>query len=251
MTRLAIIEDEPKTRTLLRSLIQEHVDWVKVVGEADSVESGIALIAKEQPQVILLDVQMGDGLGFDLLSKLEQPQPHVIFVTAYNQYAIKALRAGAVDYIEKPIHPDELLNALKRTQALIEQATPPSFESLLQTLASASQKRIAVPTRYGMKYLEPSSITHVQAEGSYSKIYFDDGTKPMLVSRMLAEMESVLKAIGFVRPHRSYLINTAKVAELIRTDGGTVLLTDGTRIPFSKNHKEKALEEIRRVTWMI
>lgn len=251
MTTLAIIDDEPKTRSLLRSLVQENLPWVQVVGVADSVESGLALIKEHGPEVILLDVQMGDGLGFDLLSKLEHIRPHVIFVTAYNQYAIKALRAGAVDYVEKPINPDELLDALTRTRKLIEEASVPSYEHLMQTLAAAALRRIAVPTRSGMKYIEPSSITFVKADGAYSKIHFDDGAKPMLISKMLTEMETALKAIGFVRPHRSYLINTSKVVELSRTDGGTVLLEDGTWVPFSKSYKEKALEGIRKATWMI
>ncbi len=251
MRQLVIVDDEPKTRALLRALVTEHAEGVEIVGEADSVQAAEQLILKSKPDIVLLDVQMGDGLGFDLLPRVKHLELQVIFVTAYNQYVIRALRAGAVDYIEKPINPDELTEALKRTEAAIAKSSKEKYKTLIQALRTSEQEPIAVPTRSGLKYLKVSSIAYVKAEGAYTSFHFDDGTKPLLVSRMMLDIQDPLEQVGFVRPHRSYLINTRKISELVRTDGGAVILTDGSRIPFSKSHKDSALEVIRKRSLLI
>ena len=248
MIEVAIIDDESKIRSLLRSLLLDELNWVSIVGEADSVASGLELIRSRSPQIILLDVEMGDGTGFDLLSRLDHEQPQVIFVTAFNHYAVKALRAGAVDFIEKPINPEELITALNGSRKRVEKMTAPSFEALFQALKAKTSQTIAVPTRRGLIHLEASDISHIKAEGAYSEIHFTNGKKPLMISRMLKEIMPPLENLGFTRPHRSYLINIAKIKEIIRSDGGSILMMDDHRIPFSKQHKELALNEIRNMT---
>ncbi|MGD1843894.1 MAG: LytR/AlgR family response regulator transcription factor [Salibacteraceae bacterium] len=247
MTSLAIVDDETKMRSLLRNLVTPHCPWIKLVGEADAVESGLALITEKQPDIVLLDVQMGDGDGFDLLEQLPAARPHIIFVTAYHQYTLQALRAGAVDYLEKPILKQELLQALERTQVLIEQQKQPSYEQLLKVLhADEENQRIAVPIGSGSKYLKVSEITHIQANGAYTWFHFASGRKPLLVSRMLADVNFSLEELGFIRVHRSFLVNTTNVEELLKVDGGVLKVTGGAQVPISKAYKQTALQVIQK-----
>ncbi|KAB1064906.1 LytR/AlgR family response regulator transcription factor [Salibacter halophilus] len=245
---LAIIEDEPKTRNLLKAIINERFKDFQFVGEANAVKTGLELITENKPDVVLLDVEMGDGNAFDLLSQLNSFNPHIIFVTAYDHYAIEALRSGAVDYIEKPIDPKKLSDGLSRVQKLIEKKEKANYSGLLRSVDMKLQARIAVPTRTGMAYLETQEIVCIKADSAYSEIYFENERKPLVISRTLKDIQHVLEKFGFVRPHRSYLVNTSKIRALNRTDGGNVVLTNDFVVPFSRQYKLKALELIKSRT---
>lgn len=251
MIRIAIIEDEPKTRSLLRAILSQEFPDFEVVGDAHSVKSGLQLIEEQRPQAILLDVEMADGTGFDLLERLTKVRPHIIFVTAYDHYAVKALRSGAVDYIEKPFNPAELEAGLERVKQRISSSEAPKYTELLPSVNSDLQGKIAVPTRSGTMYLETQDIVYIKADSAYSEIHFEDGRKPLIISRTLKEIQSSLEKFGFIRPHRSYLINASKIKALNRTDGGNVVLTTDFCVPFSHQFKEQALKLIKSTTTFI
>ena len=245
---LAIIEDEPKTRSLLKAIINEEFKDFEFVGEADSVESGLELITDSSPEVILLDVEMGDGNAFDLLAQLTSFTPHVIFVTAYDHYAIKALRSGAIDYIEKPIDPEKLKNGLLRVKKMIDEKEEANYSRLLNSVDIQLQAKVAVPTRTGTVYLETQDIVCIKADSAYSEIYFGNDNKPLVISRTLKDIQHALEKFGFVRPHRSYLVNTSKIRALNRTDGGNIVMINGFVVPFSRQYKLQALEFIKSNT---
>ncbi|MEM9024395.1 MAG: LytTR family DNA-binding domain-containing protein, partial [Bacteroidota bacterium] len=244
---LAIIDDEAKIRLLLRDLIRDRFPDYEVVGEGESVQQAHAMIVERQPQALLLDVQMNDGTGFDLLDQLEQP-PHVIFVTAFDHYAVQALRASAVDYLEKPIDPVDLSEALHRLALRIREDQPPQFADVSRHLL---QGRIAVPTRNGLAYVDDQRILYVRANGPYSHLHLQDEKKPMIISRTLKSVQETLEKRGFVRVHHSYLVNAARIQEVSRIDGGFVLLSDGEQIPFSRQYKEDAMDRIKQMTLLL
>ncbi|MGD1847550.1 MAG: LytR/AlgR family response regulator transcription factor [Salibacteraceae bacterium] len=245
MTHIAIIDDESKVRSLLRSLVTDELPWASIVGEANSVQTGLQLIASQSPEIILLDVEMGDGTGFDLLAQMGNDRPQVIFITAFNHYAVKALRAGAVDFIEKPINPDELWTALHNARKKRQQEVEPTFDALFQALQTNLSGTIAVPTRRGLKHLDANHISFIKAEGAYAEIHFTNGDKPLMISRMLKEIMPPLERLVFTRPLRSFLVNIKIFQEIIRTDGGSLLMAGGEIVPFSKQYKETALKKIQ------
>ena len=243
MKTLCIIEDEAKTRALLRSIVTDTLSWIEVLGEANNVSSGLQLIAKHDPDIVLLDVEMPDGTGFQLLERLTEFRGKVVFVTAYDEYAIQALRAGALDYIEKPVNPDELIAALLRARKALS-------ETPLQPAASPLEK-IAIPTRTGLRYVSVQQILYVKADNVYSELHLHGQDRPIIVSRTLKEVEQTLGALGFVRVHRSYLVNQRMVIELGKTDGGYVVLKGGKHIQLSRQYKEPALRILQSIGHML
>lgn len=242
MLQLAIVEDEPKTRSFLRSLVETYVPEVTIVGEADSVKTAVALVKAHRPEVLLMDVEMADGSGFDVLKWLEEPLPHVVFVTAYDQYAIRAIRANAVDYLEKPVDPEQLKNALQRVRKRTQRGLGSIASNYLRQLRHGV---IGVPTRHGFRYLAVTDIIYVQATGVYVELTIQGEPKPLLASRTLKEVQQALEPYGFIRLHRSYLINPACIKELSKVDGGFVVLSNGSQIPFSRQYKQLALQAIK------
>ncbi|MEM9023424.1 MAG: LytTR family DNA-binding domain-containing protein [Bacteroidota bacterium] len=251
MMQLAIIDDEAKTRSFLNAIISDMNPEISIVGEAHSVRSAHRLINETQPQVILLDVELGDGTAFDLLARLDEERPHVIFVTAYDHYAVQALRADAVDYLEKPINPDELKGSLLKVAQRIREQEVPAYDHLLATLRSGFREKIAIPTRSGLMYLSATEILCIKASGAYSEITLEHDQKPILISRTLKDIQPALQQLGFVRLHRSYLINASKIKELNKTDGGHIVLNNGLQIPFSKQYREQAIEVIKSMTTLL
>lgn len=249
--RLAIIDDEPKIRLLLRSILIENHQWVEVVGEAGSVKDGLQLIQETKPQMLLLDVEMNDGTGFDVMDGMLDSSIHVVFITAFDHYAVKALRAEAVDYLEKPLNPNELDAALHKVKRLVDKGDSVDSRQVISSVKAKIQGKIAVPTRTGLIYLEAHQILFIKASGSYAEIHLDPSADPIIVSRNLTEIYPALEGLGFIRVHRSYLINTSKIKELNRTDGGYVILSDRQRIPISKQFKEEVVQRIKTMTTIL
>lgn len=251
MIDIAIIDDEPNVRKLLRTIIGEQIPFVNVVGEANGVAAGLDLISKKNPDALLLDVEMGDGSGFDLLEQLKDQQPYVIFVTAYDQYAVQALRAHAIDYVEKPVSPSGLIAAFERLQQQMQNDATPSFPKISQSIRSEIEQRIAIPERTGLRYLNASQILCVKADGMYTELLVDGEEAPIVLSRTLKQVLPQFEKLGFVRVHRSYLVNMRMIQEISRRDGLSVILMNGMNIPFSKSHRDEAMEVISRFTTLL
>lgn len=243
MKTIAIIDDEPRARDFLRSLIEEHFNWLNVVGEADSVTSGLQLIGEKAPDILLLDVEMQDGTGFDLMDRIDDDFLQVIFITAYDHYAVNAIRSNALDYIEKPVNPAELTTALMRAKSILDKQ---GFKTPQRTPEEPVKSRIAVPTKLGLKYIDIDTIRYVAADGSYSEFFLLGQEKPLVISRKLKEVQTTLEPMGFVRANHSNLVNIQMVEELRKTDGGSLVLKGGDIILLSKHYKEESLSRLAR-----
>jgi two-component system, LytTR family, response regulator len=243
MLRTVIIDDEYHIRdTLINMLELNCPDEVKVVGQASGVASGIKSIKALQPELVLLDIQMKDGTGFDLLQRLPDFNFKVIFITAYDQYALQAFRFSAVDYLLKPVNPEQLTEAIHRAGNLIHEQFTRQLKVLEENLRSASykSKKIILRTTESIHLLEVGNIICCDSNNSYTTIHTVEGEK-IIVSRTLKEFEKMLADCGFYRVHKSYLINLHHIKRFDRQDGGYIVLTNDLKIPVASRKRDEML----------
>lgn len=249
MVRAVIIDDEKASRDTLKGLLDRYVPDVMVVGEADTVETGIKTIKTYTPDLVFLDIQMPDGSGFRLLEQIGEVDFNVIFITAFDQYAIKAFKYSAVDYLLKPIVPEELKKAVEKH---VEHGqvgnTNTNVHVLLQNLADKSKepKKIVLHTFEGMHVINTKDIIRCQSDDCYTNFFLADGKK-IIVSKTLKEIEEQLKGKDFIRPHKSHLININKIKTFVRNDGGYIIMNDGSEIPVSRRKKESVLQMLNHL----
>ena len=242
-----IIDDERRSRDTLRGMLEKYCDNdVEIRGEADGMRTGIEAINKLNPEVVFLDIQMPDGSGFKLLELLEEINFEVIFTTAYDQFAIKAIRYSALDYLLKPIVPAELRNAVakvvrKKSDGTINKHIRVLLENLKDN--TLSSKRIVLSTSEGMHIIDVKDIIRCESDDYYTRFFIRD-RKPILVSKTLKEHEEMLSEYGFLRPHKSHLVNISYIKSFIKTDGGYILLNDGTTVPVSRRKREKTIQQL-------
>lgn len=240
--RIVIVDDEPNTRSTIRKLLTQYCDGIAVVAEAGSVQEALTVLFKFPIDLLLLDVEMEDGTGFDLLDRLPQINFNVAFVTAHDDFAIKAFRYNAIDYLLKPVDPDELAAMVQKAKDSTNYET--LRKQISQLIHAANEKtfdRIALNTTAGVIFAATKDIARVESYGNYSFVFTRDGDRH-LVSRNLKEFEEILPAPEFFRPHQSHLINTALVKKFDKEDGGQAILLDGTKIPVSRRRRIAFLE---------
>lgn len=245
-----IIDDEPDAVDFISTIIAEYCPGLEVKGTAHNVKDGVSLIREIKPELLFLDVEMPNGTGFDLLTHFPEKDFDVIFITAFNHYAIKAIKYSAVDYILKPININEFIESVNKV--VHKRKTMPAgnmsdFESLLENLRSSSPTRLVIPTSDGREYLNPKEIIRIEADRSYCWFYLTDKRK-ILVSRHLKEFQDLLNDRNYFRPHNSHLINLDYVKKFIRHDGGYIQMTDGAQIPIARNRKDIFLAHMSRYT---
>lgn len=237
--RAVLIDDEPDAIQALRTLLEKYCEGVEVVGTAPSALKGLQVIQSVQPDLVFLDIEMPHGGGFDLLEGLGEHSMQVIFVTAYNRYAVKAIRASAMDYLLKPVDLDELMEAVNRARKLVHKIADPGV--LATNLKAGKIEKLTIPTRDGYRYLAKDQIVRLEAEGSYTRIIVLNSA-PLVVSRGLKEYATLLEADGFVRVHNSHLVNIHQVEAFSRSDGGFLLMADGSKVNIARSKKELVLE---------
>lgn len=250
MTELTavIVEDEIHLLDSLALMLRNYCPDVKVIGKAAGFAEGLDCIKHHQPNLVFLDIEMPFGTGFDLLEQLPRRNFDVIFVTAYNQYAVKAIKFSALDYILKPVNIKELIAAVQRVkQKKHSHALANQFQVLFESLDNRMLTKIAIPTSDGMSYLEIADIIHIDAEGRYSRLSLHN-QKAILVSRNLGEFDDLLSDNSFCRIHHSHLINLAHVVQYSRRDGGRVCLSNGSTLPLSRSRKEDFLQQIQKIS---
>lgn len=232
-----IIDDEKDAVFALRKMLEQFCTGVVVAGEASNALSGLKLIQQVQPDVVFLDVEMPGGTGFEMLETFEGSPFSVVFTTAYQQYAISAIRAGAADYLLKPIDVEELRNAIARVEArLAEQRTSrPSYE----------EYKVKIVQQNGTFFLPCQDILCIEGDGRYSTIFGTDG-KTHLVSRNLKEFEEELAPYRFFRVHKSFLVNCRHVVRISHSDGGFAVMSDGRQIEISRRKKVEFQEFMKR-----
>ena len=236
-----LIDDEPDARTALRSLLGRLPDAPAVVGEADDVDSGRALVEGEQPDLIFLDVQLEAGrTGFDLLAQLpEDLNAEVIFVTAYNEYAVRAFQMAAFGYLLKPVQLDELREVVDRfrQQQHLQGKDTPRTQVLLDNRRDGAVQKLVVSNVNGFRVLTLDEIVYLRGEVNYTRFFLESGEK-IMVSKTLRDYEKILTDFGYFRVHQSYLINLRHVTEYRRGEGGTVVLSNGHEVDVSRRRKK-------------
>jgi two-component system LytT family response regulator len=245
MLHAIVVDDEQKGISSLRLLIEKCAQDVKIVAFSSDPEEGIKLIDDYRPDIVFLDINMPLMNGFGLLKKITFTNFHLIFTTAHEEYALQAIKSKALDYLLKPIDKEELVSAIQKVRDLqSNRQNPPDVLDLLRSLEPESGRRIAVPYKDGMVYVEASDIVRLEADSNYTRIFFEDG-KISLVPKTLKDFEVMLckGAHGkkFMRIHQSHIINLQHVTRFTREDGGLVKMKDNEEIPLSKAKKEEFL----------
>lgn len=246
MIHTLIIDDEKNVRLRLKDMIQENFPQIDIIGEANSVASAKKAIISLNPELILLDIQMDDGNAFDLLNKVKNSHFKVIFITAHEEYAIKAIKFSALDYLLKPVSVDDLKWAFIKAEDQILSELKLQLSSLQENLKSPRNKTIVLRSSEKIQLLEVNNIIRCKAERSYT-YFFVNEQKKYIVSQPLKDFEDLLSDYGFFRTHKSHLINTAYIESFDKTDGGSVILKDKTEIPVSRRKKSELLELFSRL----
>ena len=245
MIRTVIIDDEKNASELVANMLEIYCSNVEVVGVADAVKSGYELLKELEPDLVFLDVQMGDGTGFDLLKHFDLIPFKVIFVTAYQEYAINAFRYSAIDYLLKPIAPDHLINAVEKAEKAIRSDDPAlDLSVLLNNLSQLPQKKkkIVLKTTERMYVVNIEEITRCESDGSYTNIYLADGSR-IMVSRLLKEFDELFSQDGFIRVHKSHLVNIEFLSFFKKTEN-SIVMKDESVVPVSTRKKEELIHWI-------
>jgi len=248
MINAVLIDDETAGLEALQFAIEKYCPDVVIKGVYDKPEDGLSGIKKINPSLVFLDVQMPQMSGFDLLQKLSPINFEVIFVSAHNQYAIKAIKFSALDYLLKPVDAEDLVSAVKRVKQRQDQSINSfQYQSVLNNiqLKSGKVEKLAVPTLQGIDFFNTQDILYCKAEGSYTRIVLRNNQQA-LVSKNLKDFESLLAESGFFRVHHSYIINLSHVEKYVKGDGGYVILTDNHHVDVSRRKKEEFLEFLNR-----
>jgi two-component system LytT family response regulator len=243
MLRTIIIDDEPPVRESLREMLNEHCPSVKVIAEADSVESGVEAVRHHHPDLILLDIKMTDGTGFDLLDQIQPLECRVIFVTAYNEYAVKAFKFSALDYLLKPVDSDELKAAVEKAEQQVANELKTQLDTLVKNMDTEDQakKKIILKTTDNIYIQRVNDISCCESDGSYTVIYLQSGEK-IVMSLTLKFYQDLLGEYGFFRVHKSYLINLEHIRRFEKAEGGYIILSNDLKIPVSSRKREELLE---------
>jgi two-component system, LytTR family, response regulator len=245
MLTAIIIDDELKGRIALKQKLKDYCAGVQLIGEAENGEEGLKLIQKHEPAIVFLDIEMPRMDGFEMLKQLRDKNFHIIFTTAYDQYAIKAIKYSAFDYLLKPVDIEELKSAVERVeQCLPEAQTSKKLEALEQNLHSLNPlNKIAIHTLEGLLFFNIADIIHLEAQSNYTVIFFSNHPK-LTASRTLKDFEELLPAAIFFRTHHSHIINLNYIKRYIKGDGGQIELQNGTFVDVARRKKEEFLQII-------
>jgi two-component system, LytTR family, response regulator len=246
MLKAIIIDDEPYCCEILAAMLQVDCPAVQIVAVCKNGEEGLAAIRELNPSLVFLDVEMPRMNGFQMLEQLPSIQFHLIFTTSYDQYALKAIRFSAIDYLLKPIDREELKKAVHKVEQRIQIPVQQQLEVLMQKLSQPSQRisKIALPTIDGLQMISIDTIIFCESDDNYTKLFLRNGKK-LLVTRSLKEIEEMLEPYSFLRVHRSYLVNLNEIEKYIKGEGGYLMMSDGNNVDVSKQRKEALLQKLQ------
>jgi len=241
--RTIIIDDEEKARKTIYNYISLYCKEVEIVAQADNVESGYTAILENRPELVLLDINMPDGTGFDLLKKFEKINFKTIFITAYEEYAIKGFKFSALDYLLKPVNPQELIEAVEKARKIIYSE---NFELRYKTFLfnydnrTKSDKKLVLKTSESIYMIDIKDIVRLEADGSYTTFFINDNRK-IMVSKNLKEYEELLTEYNFFRPHHSHLVDLDYMQSFEKRDGGTIVMKDKSTVSVATRRKDDLL----------
>lgn len=244
MIKAILIDDEENAIRVLHADLTKYCPGVEVIATASSGKEGLLLIKKHAPQLVFLDVDMPWMNGFEMLELVDKINFQLIFVTAYDQYAVKAFRMSAVDYLLKPFGSVELIEAVGKVEGILAKLPAENLpvNNLLNNINLPElHQKIALPYREGYEFFEPEIILFCEAEGAYTRLHFINSARVLLVSKSLGDIEELLPAVLFLRIHHSTIVNTNCITHFIKTDGGYVQLNNGKRLMVSKSRKDALL----------
>ncbi len=242
-----LVDDELYCTEVLAALLGKHCPEVEVVAEFNDPQRAAEFIKENPPDLLFLDIEMPRLNGFDLLERVRPISFQVIFTTAYNQYALRAIKISALDYLLKPIDTEELIEAIKKAQLQQQSPNWTQFELMERArIGGEPLKTIALSTLEGLHFVEVEQIVYCQSEGSYTQIHFLDGGQ-MLLSKPIREVEELLSNTGFLRVHHSYLINLGHIKKYLRGEGGEAIMKNGHHVPISRSRKAAFLERVAKL----
>jgi len=247
MKKALIIDDENRTRELIAKMITSFGFDIEAIPAGENVKSGIKAIEEIKPDIVFLDIQMPDGTGFDVLRSVKNKNFEVVFITAHEEFAIKAIKFSALDYLLKPIDPSELRAAVERAiKAVDDKKEDSQFEALQNNIQPSQKRRLVLKTQESVYVVELHEIIRCEADRNYTS-FFLVGGKKILVSKTLKEYETLLSSHNFLRVQQSHLINLDYVDRYDKGNGGSVVMKDGSEVPLSPAKRDiffKILENL-------
>jgi two-component system LytT family response regulator len=244
-----IVDDESSSLNALKTKLARNCPDVDLVGECASAEEGIQTIEARHPDVVFLDVEMPRMNGFVMLQQLKYRDFELVFTTAYDHYAIEAIRISALDYLVKPVEVEELKAAVERVRRKKDApVTTGRIETLLHNLLAGNKvlKRIAIPSMDGLQFIDTDAILYLEADSNYTIITLQDGQK-ITVSKTMKDFEDILPGVIFIRIHHSYIINKYKVSRYLKGEGGQVVMTNGRVLDVARRKKEDFLKAFEKL----
>ncbi len=236
MISVVVIDDEPRARETIINILGRSKSDIQVVGEADSVQSGYELIIETYPDLVLLDISLTDGTGFDLLKKFEKINFKVIFITAHEEYALKAFKFSALDYILKPVIAGDLLQAVEKTnESKLQEETELKISTFFTNLEKI--RKVVLKTAESIHIIQIKNIVRCEADVNYTVFYIDNSEK-LMVSKTLKDYAEMLEPAGFFRSHQSHLVNLDHIMRYDKGEGGHLVMKDGSIVPVSSRKKE-------------
>jgi two-component system LytT family response regulator len=231
-----IVDDEQSCIDTLSYHLKSHTN-IEITGIANSVTDATKGIAQSNPELVFLDVELPDGTGFDVLKAFPDAQFKVIFITAYDKFAISAFRFSAVDYLLKPLNPSELSDAINKVSNLKSNDSHEAIEALISNIKTNEERRLVIRTCDDVFLIPISEIFHLECDGAYTHI-FSLNRKRITVSQNLKHYEEMLLDYGFFRSHQSHLVNVKRIDSFKKADGGYLILTNGTSVPVSHRKRD-------------
>ncbi len=243
-----LVEDMPNAMQLLLADLASYCPEVEVIGRAESIVSAAKLIRNQQPDLLFLDILLGDGTGFDLLEIFPNLKSKVIFITASDEFAVQAFRFAAVDYLLKPVEPEQLQNAIQRAAQQIPQVNPERIELLKETIRQPNQlpNRISLSTEDQIRVVSIEQIICCVADGNNTLFHLEDGSR-MFVTKTLKHFAQLLEKHPFLRTHQSNLVNIQHIKAYIKKEGGYLLLSNDLRARVSVRNQAKVMDLLKNL----
>lgn len=248
MIRCVLIDDESNSLEMMEWLLKTYCPQVQIEAMCNAAGKGIEAIRKHNPDVVFLDIEMPHMNGFDMLEQFDKLDFNVVFCTAYDQFAIKAFKYSALNYLLKPVDPEDLKETIRRVEERKALPSKEQIELLFQTIkqsAKPAAQRIALTTGDGMIFVSTRDIMYCQAESNYTSVVLAGGKK-ILVSKVLKEIDETLSGTDFFRIHNSFLINLNHIKKYVRGDGGYIVMEDGANISISRNKRQEFMEQFSK-----
>lgn len=246
--KAVLIDDEKNALEILEWQLQNYCPQVQIAATCNTADKGIAAIHKHRPQLVFLDIEMPIKNGFEVLREFPDASFEVIFTTAYNQFALKAFRFAALDYLLKPVDADDLVKAVQRYERkLVHNDFKEQMNILMQQYRQPGilPEKISFTTQQAIHFIKPGTILYCESDSNYTTVFFIDGTR-LVISKTLKDVEETLTHYHFLRIHHSFLINLKEVGRYIKTEGGAIEMTNGAQLPISRQKKEEVMKLLNR-----